>query len=391
MAADANDTEKNQTEATSELSEPSVYDAIVIGGGAAGLGVAIALGHAEVEHFLVLERDTIGASFAAWPAETRFITPSFPSNSIGMLDLNSIAIGVSPAYSMGVEHPTGSEFATHLQNIASFFELPVRENTDVESITKVDEIFEIATGSGTLRTKNVIWAAGEFQYPRMTGFEGSELCRHTATVESYAGLEGDDFLIIGGYESGIDAAYHLSSRNKEVQVFDIAAPWSDESSDPSVSLSTYSFERMQTKWFNDHVKLYPETPVVSVTQSGDGYELKTKSGQTFQSGVQPLYAGGFEGSQSSVSHLFEARDDGFPLLSEHDESTVTPGAFLCGPAVRHDNHDFCFIYKYRQRFAVVAKAVATSLGLPAEELERYRQWGMYLDDLSCCGVECLTC
>jgi hypothetical protein len=50
---------------------------------------------------------------------------------------------------------------------------------------------------------------------------------------------------------------------------------------------------------------------------------------------------------------------------------------------------FCFIYKYRQRFAVVAKSIATSLGLPADGLEMYRQWGMYLDDLSCCGQECV--
>ena len=102
-------------------------------------------------------------------------------------------------------------------------------------------------------------------------------------------------------------------------------------------------------------------------------------------------AGGFEGSHKLVAHLFEHREDGLPLLSENDESTSVPGVFLCGPTVRHDNHVFCFIYKYRQRFAVVAKAIATSLGLPAEELESYRQWGMYLDDLSCCGEECETC
>ena len=50
---------------------------------------------------------------------------------------------------------------------------------------------------------------------------------------------------------------------------------------------------------------------------------------------------------------------------------------------------FCFIYKYRQRFAVVAKAIADELDLPAENLEIYRMWGMYLDDLSCCGQECV--
>ena len=94
------------------------YDVIVVGGGAAGVGVSIALKHAGIENFLVLERQTVGASFAAWPAETRFITPSFPSNSIGMLDLNSIAIGVSPAYSLEVEHPTGRDYAAHLRGVS---------------------------------------------------------------------------------------------------------------------------------------------------------------------------------------------------------------------------------------------------------------------------------
>ena len=63
--------------------------------------------------------------------------------------------------------------------------------------------------------------------------------------------------------------------------------------------------------------------------------------------------------------------------------------FSAAPAVRHNNYVFCFIFKYRQRFAVVAKAIATSLGLPAKDLEEYRNWGMYLDDLSCCGAECV--
>ena len=69
-----------------------------------------------------------------------------------------------------------------------------------------------------------------------------------------------------------------------------------------------------------------------------------------------------------------------------------PGLFLCGPSVRHDGHIFCFIFKYRQRFAIVAQAIASTLGYDTDEfVEAYRGWGMYLDDLSCCGQECLTC
>ncbi|MAP42459.1 MAG: hypothetical protein CL981_01840, partial [Euryarchaeota archaeon] len=77
-------------------SQAKTYDVIIVGAGAAGIGVAIALADAGVENFLIVDRDTVGSSFSSWPDETRFITPSFPSNSIGMLDLNSIAVGVSP-------------------------------------------------------------------------------------------------------------------------------------------------------------------------------------------------------------------------------------------------------------------------------------------------------
>ncbi|MEO1614227.1 MAG: NAD(P)/FAD-dependent oxidoreductase [Planctomycetota bacterium] len=366
-------------------------DVVVIGAGAAGVGIGVTLKHAGIENFVILERATVGASFAAWPAETRFITPSFPTNSIGMLDLNSIAIGVSPAFSLEVEHPTGEEFASHLRGVAQFFELPIYEDTDVLRVSKVGDGFRVDTTDKTLRAKHVIWAAGEFQYPRLDGFVGSELCRHTATVPSYEDLKGDSFIIIGGYESGVDAAYHLASCDKQIRLFDKSCPWKDESSDPSLALSTYSLERMREEWFEKQVELFPHTPIASVSRVDGGYEVYAVDGRWFPTSTPPLLAGGFDGSHKLVEDLFDRRDDGFPLLNEHDESTTVPGMYLCGPAVRHEHHVFCFIYKYRQRFAVVAKAIATSLGLPAEELENYRRWGMYLDDLSCCGEECASC
>lgn len=215
-----------------------------------------------------------------------------------------------------------------------------------------------------------------------------ELCQHTATVRRYAELEGDDFIIVGGYESGVDAAYHLAHQGKRCKILDKGSPWKNEGSDPSVVLSTYSLERMRQLVFKERVELFPNAAVTSVAKDGEGFVVETADGQTHATPVPPLFAGGFDGSLKLVSDLFEKREDGYPLLNDQDESTIVPGLFLCGPAVRHEDHIFCFIYKYRQRFAVVAKAVATSLGLPAEELETYRQWGMYLDDLSCCGGDC---
>ncbi len=365
-----------------------LYDVVVIGAGAAGIGVSITLKHAGIENFVVLDRKSVGASFDAWPAETRFITPSFPTNSIGMLDLNSVAIGVSPAFSLRVEHPTGAEFASHLRDVATHFELPINTPVLVKRVTRLGDQFRIDTADETLHAKHVIWAAGEFQYPRHSGFPGAELCRHTAEIDSYESLVGDDWIVIGGYESGVDAAYHLAANDRRVKLFDKGCPWETEASDPSVALSTYSLERMTEEFFEEFTELYPHSPVQSVARYDNEYEVKLVDGRHFVTKQPPILASGFLGSVRLIHDLFELREDGFPLLSASDESTLTPGLFLCGPSVRHENHVFCFIYKFRQRFAVVAKAIANQLGLPAEDLELYRKWGMYLDDLSCCGEEC---
>ncbi len=366
-----------------------LHDVVVVGAGAAGVGVAVTLKHAGIEDMLVLDRETVGASFSAWPEETRFITPSFPTNSIGMLDLNSIALGSSPAVTLHAEHPTGAQYAAYLTVIAQYFELPIYQETDVLGLAKTDDEFHLTVAEGVIRAKHVVWAAGEFQYPRTKGVRGAEHCVHTATIEAYNDLEGDDFIVIGGYESGIDAAYHLALRGKRVRLFDKGCPWESATSDPSVALSTYSLERMRDSRFIEQVELITHTPVSSVEHDGATFTVTALAGQQFETPVPPLFAGGFEGSHRMVADLFEKREDGFPLLSDTDESTITPGLFLCGPAVRQGKQSFCFIYKYRQRFAVVAKAIATALDLPAERLELYRMWGMYLDDLSCCGQECV--
>ncbi|NQY02015.1 MAG: NAD(P)-binding domain-containing protein [Halieaceae bacterium] len=366
-----------------------IYDVLIVGAGAAGIGVAIALLDANIDNFAVLESEQVGASFASWPRETRFITPSFPTNSVGMLDLNSVAIGVSPGASLQVEHPTGFEFAQHLRAIVDHFGVPVREGVNVTGIVKDSGIFLVRTANSELQARHVIWAAGEFKYPRRLGFPGAELCLHTASIDSYDDIDGDDIIVIGGYESGVDAAFNLAFRDKLVRLFDRECPWESISTDPSIALSPISLERMREDWFVEQVELHPYSPVTAVQPHDQGFEVTVLDGKTFHTDVAPLWAGGFEGSHMRIANLFEMRPDGFPQLTESDESTLAPGLFFSGPIVRHDEQVFCFIYKFRQRFAVVAKAIADSLGMPADSLESYRTWGMYLDDLSCCGGECV--
>lgn len=360
---------------------------VVVGAGAAGVGVGVALKRIGAP-FTIVERGAIGESFRRWPAEMRFITPSFNSNGFGLVDLNAITPDTSPAYTLRKERLSGADYAYYLAAVARHFELPVQTGVDVHNIQQDHNGFTLETSLGQMRASFVIWAAGEFQYPRLNGFRGAELCLHNSQVRSWRDLAGEEYVVIGGYESGIDAAIQLSNMGKRVRVLDERASWDVDDSDPSISLSPFTQQRLQRALRDKRIELIGGMRVVEVVRHDHMYAIRTDDGDWHTVATPPILATGFVSSAHLIADLFDWRDDGYPLLGEEDESTRTPNLFLVGPSVRHDRHIFCFIYKFRQRFAIVARALGQRLGLDIRPLEVYRRAGMFLDDLSCCGAAC---
>lgn len=66
-----------------------------------------------------------------------------------------------------------------------------------------------------LTCRCLVWATGEFFFPRRTDFPGADFALHYADVESWSGWPGDR-AVVGGAESGIDAACHLINEGKQV-------------------------------------------------------------------------------------------------------------------------------------------------------------------------------
>ncbi len=369
----------------------SDYEVIIVGAGAAGVGMGVVLQELGLQNFVLLERHAVGASFLRWPAEMRLISPSFPSNGFGLLDLNAVALNTSPGFTLHEEHPTGQQYAHYLQAVADHFSLPVQTGIDVQQVTFSDDHFTLTTSAGPLRSRFVIWAAGEFQYPNTQPFAGAAHCIHSATVASWRQLseatDHDEFTIIGGYESGIDAAVNLIDLGKQVRVLDDTEPWSVATPDPSIALSPYTHARLQRALTSNRLTL-AGSGIDRVERQAGAYVLHGLEGERWESPTAPILATGFTGSLGLIHDLFEWHSERYyALLSEQDESTKTPGLFLVGPSVRHGAILLCFIYKFRQRFAVVANAIGERMGLDSAPLERYRPQ-MFLDDLTCCDDTC---
>lgn len=521
--------EENEQVAANHACE---YDVVIVGAGASGVGVALQLTGLFVldpARVLLVERGTkVGETFRKWPREMRFISPSFNSQGwTQSFDLNSVAYGTLPAFTLHAEHPTGAQYADYLEALAETNELNVKTGTEVVSVKPFDDGFDLdaqtlsehkngfeievrpAAGGITsvLRSRYVVWAAGEFQYPRAQVqplFPGSELCRHNSSVRSWAELEGDDFVVIGGYESGMDAASNLSTCEKKCTVVSSTACWDVSTEDPSTELAPYTSMRIRRACASAHPpRLLAPLRVVAVAKVENLYEVTATWGAPVHheggdrrepvqaaralaelatmnqtEGVEvvlrtpqpPLLCAGFAGSVKLgvAKDLFAwgdpAQEQGFedleeevfdvegatkeakrmtvealkaeladvgascegtkpvlikrlveahaaaaaaeneeddeedakkgcaedaPLLNALDESTTTPGLFLVGPAVRHGDLSFCFVYKFRQRFGVVADAIAKGLGREtAAAVDAARDMNMYLDDFECCKAAC---
>jgi len=416
------------------------YDAVVVGAGPAGVAVGAALAELDLD-FLVVDRDGIGASFRAWPDETHLLTPSFASNSFGATDLNAVAPRTSPAFSLGREHPDGERYADYLEGVVELYDVPVEAGVEVTEIERIsadgsgvdvdDPVdgpesvaldggatvgpFRLSTTDGPLVADHVVWAAGEFGSPRKHAFTGAaEHGVHYGEVDSWAAfaaehglaVEGGDeevprdgtetesdgpVVVVGGFESGVDAAVALINLGTEVVLVDSGDPWNYTHPDPSEALSPYTRERLDAAAETGRLSFEPGTDVIGVDRVEGGYELRTADGDAIRTDVPPVLATGFEPTLGPVADAFADGDRGYPALTEADESTTTPGLFLAGPSVTHDGIRFCFIYKFRQRAPVVAATIAERCGVDTDPLERWREENMYLDDLSCCEPDVCDC
>ena len=363
---------------------------IIIGAGPAGIGSALALTRAGIKDIVILEANCVGSSFRRWPKQMRLITPSFHTNSFYQTDLNSITPDTSPADFFQKQHLTGSEYADYLNTGVAHFGLNVQAQVRVSQITSEREGYFVHTNKETYKANIVIWAAGEFSLPKLKPFEGAELCAHSSVFRDWNDYQGKDALVIGGYESGIDAAFNLVEIGKRVIVLSSGEPWKIDHPDPSEILSPYTRDRLISTLKGNPGKmvLRGNCKVLSVSKLSDRYIVETDDGEIFESEHRPIAATGFQSALTPVKDFFEW-ENSLPIFTDEDESTIYPGIYYSGPSLVHNNSKFCFIYKFRARFGVIARSVAKRLGYPEPDLEDDRRRGFLVDDLECCtNCEC---
>jgi putative flavoprotein involved in K+ transport len=179
-------------------------DVVVVGGGQAGLAVAWHLTRQGV-NFLVLEAAAeLGHSWRTrWDSLTLF-TPAQYDALPGM-----------PFPAAADTYPTKEPVADYLQAYAAAFQLPVRVNARVTSLSRSEGGFEVRTAHETFSARQVVVATGPFQVPFIPpaaeGLDSSVTQIHAADYRNPQVLPDGPVLVVGGGNSGFQIAEELAA------------------------------------------------------------------------------------------------------------------------------------------------------------------------------------
>jgi cation diffusion facilitator CzcD-associated flavoprotein CzcO len=184
----------------------------VIGAGAAGLGVAVALQRRGIDDVIVIEQaDAVGSSWRGRYDGLRLNTV----RGLSGLAREPIPRGAGT-------WPSREAFTSYLEDVAKRKRLDVRLGVAVERIDRDYERWTLLTSSGSLHARFVVVATGYDRVPRVPDWPGrgtftGELL-HGSAFRNPDAYRGKDVLVVGAGNTGTEIATRLADGAARVRV-----------------------------------------------------------------------------------------------------------------------------------------------------------------------------
>jgi putative flavoprotein involved in K+ transport len=184
-------------------SSGSTLDVLVIGGGQAGLAVGYHLGRRGLRSLVVDAGRETGQAWASRWDSLRLFTPRLYDSLPGL----PFPAGANP-------YPSKDEVAAYLTTYAARFDLPVRRDTTITSLTAYDGGYLAKADADSIEAKHVVVATGAFQRPftpRLSERIDPTVHQiHSVEYKRAAALPPGKVLVVGAANSGCQIALEVS-------------------------------------------------------------------------------------------------------------------------------------------------------------------------------------
>lgn len=277
----------------------SIYDAVIIGAGPAGLSAAIYLARARFS-VLVLERENIG----------------------GQITITDEVVNYP-----GVLHTSGKALTETMRKQAENFGAEFLV-ADARELDPSNNIKTIKTTRGDIRTLGLVIAAGA--RPRSVGFKGEEEFRgrgvaYCATCDGEF-FTGKELLVVGGGFAACEEAIFLTRYAKKITMlvrrdeFSCAQSIAEEVlKNPKISV------RFNTELLEIRGNAAPESAVLKNNKTGKYDEYRTENGDSFGVFVFVGYAPASDLLKGKIS----IDPDGYAVADEEGKTEID-GLYIAG-------------------------------------------------------------
>jgi putative flavoprotein involved in K+ transport len=185
----------------------SSLDVIVIGGSQAGLAIGYHLARSGAKFAILDAGSDIGQAWRSRWDSLKLFTPAQYSGLPGM---------AFPAPKDA--YPSKDDVGSYLSSYASRFDLPVKLNAKVTSLTQTGDKYLARTADDAFSADQVVVATGPFQTPFVPPVvedpEHEIFQIHSADYRNPAQLPDGEVLVVGGGNSGFQIAEELAATRK---------------------------------------------------------------------------------------------------------------------------------------------------------------------------------
>ena len=180
-----------------------MFDIIIIGAGPIGLACAIEAKKNNLSH-LIIEKGVLVNSLY-----------NFPTNMTFFSTAQLLEIGDVPFIAHG-DKPTRREALEYFRRVAQSWKLNIRLYEKVNTMTPVDNRYEIETIKGKYQAKNVIVATGFYDTPNLMNIPGEDLPKVKHYYDEPHPYVGQKIVVIGAGNSAADVALETYLKGSEV-------------------------------------------------------------------------------------------------------------------------------------------------------------------------------
>lgn len=312
------------------------YDAVIVGGGPAGLSAAIYLSRAQFR-VLVIEKEKIG----------------------GQITITGEVVNYP-----GILKTDGTKLteAMHRQaeNFGAEFKIAQVTGLDLDGDYKT-----VRTDCGEVKTLGLVYAAGA--HPRLAGFAGEETFRghgvaYCATCDGEFFTDKEIFVIGGGF-AAVEEGLFLTRYGKKVIMlvrgddFSIQAPVVEE---------VKNHPKIEVRYHTEVVRVEGDSAVRAVTIR----DRKTGAEETFRAASGDNYGvfvfAGYAPENELIKGLVELNPQGY-VITDRDQKTNVDGVYAAG--------DIC-VKNLRQVVTAVSDGAIAATSLEKYLGGQYRKLGL---------------